>query len=209
MNEAIMSKAIWAPDGGDSAVVACLARHLSGGGGKRLALPGGTTPVGILGSAAARALDWAGAEIWPTDERDVPPDHAASNGAMLARALAGSGATVHPLAEGATPPAFDCVWLGVGMDGHIASIFPAISLSDDAPPGVVRVTPDPLPYEAPFPRHTLTMRALCNAGEVILVIRGEAKRAMLTAALAPGSELPVARLVRAATCPVTVYWSAA
>lgn len=207
MSDVGTSVAIWAEDGSDAAVIAELARHLGRPGGKALALPGGTTPVAILGSDAARALNWSGADIWLTDERDVPADHPASNGAMLKRALAGSGATIHPLSEGAVPPRFTLAWLGVGMDGHIASIFPGMPLSDDAPAGVAQVTPDPLPYEAPFPRQTLTMRALTHADAIILVVRGAAKRDMLKAALAPDSDLPVARLVRAAPCPVTVYWS--
>lgn len=208
MNACSDARVTWAADGSDAAVLNCLARHLSASIGKRLALPGGSTPVSILNSEAGRSLDWAGAEIWPTDERDVPSTHPAHNGGMLTRALEGTGANVRPLLEGETPPAFDLVWLGVGMDGHIASLFPRVSVSDDAPAAVVRVTPDPLPPEAPFPRHTLTMQALLNTSEIILVMRGEAKRAMLEAALVPGSDLPVARLVRSALCPVTVYWSA-
>lgn len=199
---------IWATDGRDTAVIACLARHLEGDTQKRLALPGGSTPGAILASDAAHALDWSGAEIWPTDERDVPVDHPASNTAMLGRALQGTGTTLCPLAAGLTPPPFDLVWLGVGMDGHIASIFPGMTLADDAPAGIVNALPDPLPFEAPFARLTLTMRALANAGEIIIVIRGEAKKAMLKKALLPGSDLPVARFVRMAPSPVTIYWNA-
>lgn len=199
--------AIWAEDGSDAAIIGRLAYHLGSGAPTRLALPGGTTPAAILTNRAAHALDWTGVEVWPTDERDVPPDHSASNAAMLARALTGTGAQVHPLMEHETPPSFDLVWIGVGMDGHIASIFPAMPLSDDAAPEVVSVMPDPLPFEAPFARRTLTMRALGDASEIILVIRGEAKKAMLEAALRPGSTLPVARFVNMAQSPVTIYWS--
>ena len=204
MSEAV----IWADDGSDSAVIACLSRHLEQHAPKRMALPGGSTPGAILASEAAHALDWSGVEIWPTDERDVPVDHPASNSAMLARALQGTGVELCPLTAGLAPPAFDLVWLGVGMDGHIASIFPGMSLADNAPAEVVYALPDPLPFEAPFARLTLTMRGLANAGEIILVIRGEAKKAMLKKALLPGSVLPVARFVRMALSPVTIYWSA-
>lgn len=205
-----MSEAVnWAADGSDAAVIACLSRHLGQHGPSRLALPGGSTPSAILASGAAHALDWSGAEIWPTDERDVPVDHHASNSAMLGRALQGTGARLCPLVIGQTTPAFDLVWLGVGMDGHIASIFPGMTLADDASAEVVYALPDPLPFEAPFARLTLTMRALANAGEIILVIRGEAKKAMLKKALLPGSGLPVARFVRMAPRPVTIYWSVA
>lgn len=210
MGQAGMSEAVnWATDGSDAAVIACLSRHLEQHVPKRMALPGGSTPSAILASEAAHALDWSSAEIWPTDERDVPVDHPASNFAMLARALQGTGAELFPLAAGLVPPAFDLVWLGVGMDGHIASIFPGMTLADDAPAEVVYALPDPLPFEAPYARLTLTMCALANAGEIILVIRGEAKKAMLKKALLPGSNLPVARFVRMAPRPVTIYWSVA
>lgn len=204
MNE----KIVWADDGSDSAVIACLARHVGKEGPKWVALPGGTTPSAILANPSAHALDWTGIHIWPTDERDVPPDHPASNVTMLTRALEGTAAEVHPLKEGETPPAFDLVWVGVGMDGHIASIFPGMTLADDAPAGIISAMPDPLPFEAPFARLTQTMRALANAVEIIIVIRGEAKRAMLEAALSPGSTLPVARFVSMAPSPVIIYWSA-
>ena len=204
MNE----KTIWADDGSDSAVIACLARHVGKGGPKWIALPGGTTPVAILANASAHAVDWTGTHIWPTDEREVPPGHPASNATMLMRGLEGTAAEVHSLQKGETPPAFDLVWLGVGMDGHIASIFPGMTLTDDAPAGVIGVMPDPLPFEAPFARLTLTMRALTNAAEIIIVIRGEAKRTMLEAAFSPGSTLPVARFVSMAPSPVAIYWSA-
>lgn len=206
MSEAAAGERIWAADGSDAAVIACLARHLKSASPK-LALPGGATPVGILTNSAAGALDWAGAEIWPTDERDVPADHPASNGAMLSQALGETGVVIHRLAEGGTLPAFDLVWLGVGMDGHIASIFPSASLPDMAPAGVAHLTPDPLPPEAPFARHTLTMRALTNAREIILVIRGDAKRIMLEQAFSDDLNVPVVRLARMAPCPITIYWS--
>ena len=68
---------MWAKDGSDAAVLNCLAHHLKSAT-PQLALPGGTTPVAILNSAYARSFDWSHADIWPTDERDVPSDHPAN-----------------------------------------------------------------------------------------------------------------------------------
>lgn len=205
---ALAHGARWAQDGSDAAVAAALAVQLERPGPLTLALPGGSTPAPIL--AMARTADWSRADVWPTDERilppGAPPDHPASNAAMLARALAGTGARVVPLEAGAVPPGFNLVWVGMGTDGHVASIFPGMVLSDDAMPGVVAVRPDPLPPEAPFARLTLTMASLSLAPAVWVVARGEPKRAVL----AQGDPaLPVHRLLARAGRRATIFWSQA
>ena len=113
--------------------------------------------------------------------------------------------TVVPLSATLPLPRFTLVWLGVGDDGHVASLFPGNDPDPAAPAEVIAVTPDPLPPEAPFPRLTLTLAALANADDVIVVARGAAKRRVLEAALA-GADLPVARLF--GMVPVTMYWAA-
>ncbi len=70
---------------------------------------------------------------------------------------------------------------------------------------MIAVTPDPLPPEAPFPRLTLTLAALAASDDIILVVRGAAKRDLLAAAARGENDLPVARLLRLA--PVTAFWS--
>ena len=142
-----------------------------------------------------------------SDDREVPHDHVASNFGALVRALVGTGATLIPLEAGAVPPRLDLCWVGMGADGHVASIFPNVDLPVDNPPAVVKTLPDPLPPEAPFPRVTLNYAALANGGELILVVRGEEKRAILQRAIAGDSDLPIARLLAAAKGPVTIYWS--
>ena len=100
---------------------------------------------------------------------------------------------------------FALVWLGMGADGHIASLFPNIDPRVDDPLRVRRLTPDPLPPEAPFDRVTLTIPALLDSEELAFVIRGEAKRALFEQAMAGGNDLPVARLLGAARQPVTCF----
>ena len=78
----------------------------------------------------------------------------------------------------------------------------------DLPAAVVRTVPDPLPPEAPFARLTMTYAALTDTDEIALVVRGEAKRAVLQGAIAGQSDLPIARLLAAATSPVTIFWTA-
>jgi 6-phosphogluconolactonase len=170
-----------------------------------LAVPGGSTPFPILALLAARPLEWARVAVWPTDDRVVPLDHAASNTGKLLALFAPTGARVVELGEGAAPPRFALAWLGMGADGHIASLFPNTDPRVDDPQALRRLTPDPLPPEAPFGRITLTLPALLSADELLLVTRGEDKRAVLADALAGRSDLPVARLLGAAQMPVTCF----
>ena len=95
----------------------------------------------------------------------------------------------------------------MGEDGHIASIFPNMAMAADGQPAIVRAVPDPLPVQAPFARLTLNFAALADAGEIMLVARGAAKRAMLLDAIAGRHDLPIARLVAASNSPLTIFWS--
>ena len=174
-----------------------------------LAVPGGSTPFPILALLAARKLDWERLAFYPTDDRIVPLDHPASNTGKLKALFEPLGAEVRELALGDTPP-FALVWLGMGADGHIASLFPNTNPQSHDPQRVRRLTPDPLPPEAPFDRITLTIPALIDSGELLLVIRGGDKLAVLEAALAGENDLPVSRLLRAAAqqsaaLPVTCF----
>lgn len=200
-----MNRIEWAEPADDLAVadrIAAAARC-----GSRIAVPGGSTPRPILALLAARPLPWRDLTITVSDDRIVPADHPASNFGALRAALEGTGAKVQPLTEGAAPGRFDLVWAGMGQDGHVASIFPNMDVAADAPPAVIRATPDPLPAEAPFARLSLNYAALCDTDRLILVVRGKAKKAILDDAIAGRNDLPVARLLSMAGCPVTIFWS--
>jgi len=170
-----------------------------------IAIPGGSTPFPILAELAGHALDWPRLCIWPTDDRLVPEDQAASNVGRIRAALEPLGARVTALSTGAVPPHFALVWLGMGEDGHIASLFPNTNPRLDDPLPVRQLTPDPLPPEAPFVRLSLTIPSLLDCGELLFVIRGEAKRALFAAAMEHENDLPVARLLGAAHQPVTCF----
>lgn len=163
-----------------------------------ITVPGGSTPFPILADLAARALPWARISVWPGDDRIVAEDHAASNVGRIRALLEPAGARIVPLREDAAPPRFALAWLGMGEDGHIASLFPNTDPRIEDPLSVRRLTPDPLPPEAPFDRLSLTIPALLNSDELLFVIRGADKRAVFEAAARGENDLPVARLLKAA-----------
>ena len=196
-----------------------------------IALPGGKSPAPILERLAAASIDWRGVTIIPTDDRMVAADNPLSNVAMIARHLEPKGARVLPLTldgegdyrmagkiadarlSGLNWP-LDLVWLGVGVDGHTASIFPGPDLENalDGPPArkAVGVMPDPLPPEAPFARVTLSRAGIVSSRILLLTCSGAEKRAIVERALEDGplSATPIGRVLAAAESPIYVHWSA-
>mgnify|MGYP001050956854 CR=1 FL=1 len=168
-------------------------------------MPGGSTPFPILAELAKCELDWARLVVWPGDDRIVPEDHAASNTGKIRAALEPLGVTIEALAEGKPVPRFTISWLGMGADGHIASLFPNTDPQVDDVQAIRRLTPDPLPPEAPFDRITLTIPALLQSDELMFVIRGADKRAVMDGAINGDHDLPIARLLSRATQPVTCF----
>lgn len=207
MTEPAPVTVVWAEPGDAAAVADHIARVIGAPGAKRIAFTGGSTPIKVLDLLKDRALDWASVTIALTDDRCVPDDHPASNFGKLHAALGQSGATFERLEEGATVAPFDLVWLGMGEDGHIASLFPHMHALVRPGPAVIATTPIPLPPEAPFDRLTLNRKALKAAREVILVVTGASKRALIERALRGDDRLPVADFLRGCGPPVTIYWS--
>lgn len=194
-----------------------------------IALPGGTTPAPIYEKLAKAKLNWKRVTIVPTDDRMVPVSDPMSNIAMIARYFIPLGARVIPIvSESATdykaagnaanarlsdlkwPP--DLVWLGIGADGHVASLFPGPDLNDaiEAPASrrAIGVMPDPLPENAPVARVSLTRGAILSARTLIIVGSGETKREVLEQALKEGarSTLPVGRVLADCELPVDIHW---
>ena len=170
-----------------------------------ITVPGGSTPFPIIEALLAHDLDWTRLVVWPGDDRVVPEDHAASNTGRLRDLFEPAGAEVVTLTEMEAVPRFALAWLGMGTDGHIASLFPNTDPRVDDPRRIVRLTPDPLPPEAPFDRISLTMPALLASDALLFVIRGEEKRAIFEQALVGKHDFPVARLLGAAKQPVTCF----
>ncbi len=194
-------------DGASNAEIACwLHSRLKAMPGEIvITIPGGSTPFPILADLAELGLDWSRITVWPGDDRIVAEDHPASNVGRIRAALEPLGARVVALREGAKPPHFALVWLGMGADGHIASLFPNTDPQADDPLPLRKLIPDPLPPEAPFERLSLTIPALLNSDALVFVIRGAEKRMLFEAGLKGEHDLPVARLLGAANQPVTCF----
>jgi 6-phosphogluconolactonase len=194
----------------DHEIAGWIARALTdalGVNGRPIAVtvPGGSTPFPILEQLAQAPIDWGRVTIWPNDDRVVPEDHPASNTGRIRPLLAPTGAEVVTLSEMEQVPRFALAWLGMGEDGHVASLFPSSEPRADEGARIRRLTPDPLPPEAPFDRITLTLPALLASDQLLLVIRGDAKRRVFDVAARGESDLPIARLLAATTQPVTCF----
>jgi 6-phosphogluconolactonase len=171
-----------------------------------ITVPGGSTPFPIFEELVTRTVDWNRVEIWPGDDRIVPEDHSASNTGKLRAIFEPAGAQILGLDLAAEPPQFALAWLGMGGDGHIASLFPNTDPQVAEPEQVLRLTPDPLPPEAPFDRITLTIPALLNSDQVMFTLGGSAdKREVFEKAARGAHDLPVARFLAAAAQPVTCF----
>lgn len=170
-----------------------------------ISVPGGSTPFPVFEELVKADLDWGRVKVWPGDDRIVPEEHEASNTGKIRKIFEPVGAHVMTLTEDAKPPHFALCWMGMGGDGHIASLFPNTDPRVDDPQMVRRLTPDPLPPEAPFDRITITIPALLNSDALMFVVRGEEKVRVLKAALAGEHDLPIARLLGAADQQVTCF----
>ena len=197
-------------------------------GSALIALPGGGTPVPIFEELADRELDWPLVTLLPTDDRLVPIGDPLSNAGLIRSHFGGTGARLLTLLDGtggfngAGSSAdrklrtlhwpLDLVWLGMGEDGHTASILPGpdFEAALKGPKGQYAwsVMPDPLPAEAPVPRVTLTGPALVATRSLILTITGETKRAVAEQAVREGplSGLAIGRVLASAHVPVQIYW---
>jgi len=190
-----------------------------------LALAGGRTSPPVFRQLASQLRDWSRVTILPSDERWVAAHHPDCNLQQMREAFAAAHgihwlALVPDLPAGIAdasyanrrltvhPEAFDVAMLGMGVDGHFASLFPgannlaqALDLPVGAPLGAnavpdddetaiarerapttetaIAIVPDPMPTAGPHPRISLTLARLLHSRTLLLVITGDDKRAVL------------------------------
>src|ERR1039458_6785503 len=189
---------------------------LAAGRGASLAVPGGRTPIALFEKLARAELDWDDVWVTLTDERWVDATSPSSNEKLVRDHLLREAAASHSGAHlswstvAELPRPFDFMLLGMGEDGHVASLFPdspglAVALDLSQPPGCVAMTaPEP-----PRARMSLNMRALLDSRRIAVLIVGNAKWATYERARVrgPAVDMPVRALLQQQNVPVSVYWS--
>jgi 6-phosphogluconolactonase len=152
-------------------------------------------------------LDWPSWHVWWSDERLVPPEHPDSNERLAREALLSRveipESQIQPLRslDVPLPDAFDLVLLGVGSDGHTASLYPGHD-EELADPGPLVSVPVP-GMEPLHPRITFSLPFLNAQPLVALIVGGEEKREMLARILAGDESLPAARVQAGQTVVLT------
>jgi 6-phosphogluconolactonase len=193
----------------------------------KIALSGGSTPQRFLQQLSRQPVDWSRVRVLPVDERWVPPVHKRSNERLLREHLlqnAASAARLVPLFRPIATPEralqavltqvmlqalpLDVVVLGMGEDGHIASLFPDLQRRDiglqpagRAPVLAVRSS------AVPEPRMTLTLSAILTAPALYLHIEGAAKRRVFDNAIDDARcRLPIRSLLAQTPVPPQLFW---
>jgi len=172
------------------------------------ALSGGATARSCyerLAEESADAVDWLSVNVYWGDERCVPPDDPDSNQLLGRQALlerVGAANAVYPMSCEEGPDAYqlrlgeigkmDVIHLGLGPDGHTASLFPGSSALAADPGQLVALNEDPSGRN-PHPRMTLTFSGIARSRLVIFTVAGAAKREALKA-VRDGADLPAARV---------------
>lgn len=192
---------------------------------------GGSTPLPIYQALAQKELAWNRIKLLLVDERNVPTNHADSNERNIREAFGSNQQAIKNIiglwsdkADVATAAVaadqklalinevMDIVVLGMGEDGHFASLFPTAILFNQAISinGSRFILPiSPMPDHAPHARLSMSLAYIQRAKRIILAITGEKKRQVLQQAISEGNahHLPIAALLKANPSAVEIYWS--
>ena len=211
-----------------AAIAAALAAALTRRPAASLVVSGGGTPRAMYTQLALHKLDWPRVQITLADERWVATDDEASNERMVRESLlrdGAAGARFIGLKNDAATPAqgvatawsalgamsrpFDAVVLGMGDDGHVASLFPgsaelAAGLDVRSPPGCIAVQSQAVSHA----RLSLNLAALLQSRRVFVQIIGAQKWQAYERArrAGPVAAMPIRAILRQSAVPVDVYW---
>ncbi len=212
-------------------VAAILTKAVNKRGKATLVVSGGSTPLQFFKFLSEKELPWADITVTLADERWVNPDHADSNeklvreNLLVGKAAAGKFLPLKTShtdandgqaeldAELAALGRFDLVILGMGGDGHTASLFPkakALKAAVAMDSGKNCLAIDPV--TAPHQRMTMTLPRLLNSRKVFIHITGQEKKAILQDAgwridPAEQRELPISFILQQEKTPVSIYWA--
>lgn len=198
-----------------AAIVTMAGERIAKCGQFTLVLSGGSTPRRLYELLGQSAIDWARTHLFWGDERCVPNDDPRSNYRLVAETLLSLAAVppqnVHAMpAEIGSPdagakaygedltrffpgaPVFDVVLLGMGPDGHTASLFPGAASLEEKARWVIAV--DGKQGDPPVPRLTLTLPVLNNSKMVLFLVSGEKKKDLALRASSGDSALPAGRV---------------
>jgi 6-phosphogluconolactonase len=210
-----------------SSIASALRAAVAGAGRASAVVSGGQSPRDLFRLLRSMPVPWPRISVVPSDERWVDTDDDASNEQMIRNELFAGSAEAADLvslyrpgltAEQALPTLaaalaevkrpFDVVVLGLGDDGHTASLFP------DAPDLAEALTSDALVVvqrlpRLPHARVSLTPRALLDARRLYLLFFGDVKRAVYERAVraGPAEELPVRAIIHQTRVPVAAFWA--
>ncbi len=208
-------------------LVVTLNKRLEAQGNASLVVSGGTSPVQCFAELAATDIAWSDVNIVMSDERWLPADHDDSNEKLVRTHLLQGhalGAGLQSMYRDGLTLEQSCAavdrelrnqylpfagaLLGMGNDGHFASLFPdAENLDDGLNPDFATLCIPVSTSASPYPRVSLTLSALSRSDEIVLLIFGDEKWQVLQDALSSADAYPVSRLLKQKRAPVQVCWA--
>lgn len=202
-----------------------LANRLDNHGEASVVVSGGSSPQQCLKALSKMPLDWQHLQVALSDERWLPPDNDDSNEKMVRESLlvdeAASAQLLPVYADGVSPDErcdelqhplpvlpFSCALIGIGTDGHFASLFPdatqlALGLDVDSGRLYIPVTT----AASPHTRISMTLAGISRSDEIALLFFGKEKLDVYSEAKESAAAYPLSRLLRQKRAPVRVFWA--